>query len=650
MKPTLGWYLNRARAMSPAEVIYRLGQQRRKRQWRARLAQGAEGRTAPAHWPSMPQDTIAPDFPQKDNERLALLAEADSYLLHQWWFFGLTGLAEQPINWLADPVSGIIAPARFAFDIDHRDPAVVGNIKVIWEKNRHHHLTVLAAAYALTRDERYSAEVADQLQDWLGQNPWMIGVNWHQPLEAGIRLISWVWCERLLRGSAHHSRVFGPGSPLWTSVHHHQEFIEQAYARGSSANNHLIGEMAGLFIASTAWPVFEESARWRELSRGKLEREILRQTFPSGINREMAFSYHVFALEFFLLALAEAGRAGTGFSDDYRTRTVDMLEAMASLTDAGGHLPRYGDGDEGRAIQLQAIGGRRDGWLYHAGNALLGAGDPPVQEGRLAACLLGLKEERHLRGAPPPARSRAFEDAGLYLLTNRRGTSREVFVLADAGPHGYLSIAAHAHADALSFTLSAGGKPILIDPGTYVYHADERWRTYFRGTRAHNTVTIDDQDQSVQAGTFLWTKRARATVQRWEAGEAGAALTASHDGYGRLGVIHRRSFKLRDDTLVITDTLSGTGSHRAALCFHAAPECRVEQTAPSAVGIERDGVRVRLALDGSLQVRLARGEPQAGWYSPLFGVKEPTCTVLAEWSGPLPAAFTVTAEIEHDGR
>jgi uncharacterized heparinase superfamily protein len=239
----------------------------------------------------------------------------------------------------------------------------------------------------------------------------------------------------------------------------------------------------------------------------------------------------------------------------------------------------------------------------------------------------------------------AFEDAGLFLLTVKRGTPREIFVLADAGPHGYLSIAAHAHADALSFTLSVGGKPFLVDPGTFAYHTDEHWREYFRSTRAHNTVVVDDLDQSVQAGPFLWTKQARTTVKNWAVTDSGGTLTAAHDGYARIGVTHQRNLELRGNAITINDTLKGSGTHQVMLCFHTAPECRVEQISSSVLIISREDIRVRLNLPDILQIALARGEENAGWYSPRFGVKQETCSILARMNGTLPVSLTTTLEI-----
>ena len=98
----------------------------------------------------------------------------------------------------------------------------------------------------------------------------------------------------------------------------------------------------------------------------------------------------------------------------------------------------------------------------------------------------------------------------------------------------YLSIAAHGHADALAFTLSLGGEEFLIDPGTYAYHTQKLWRDYFRGTYAHNTVRVDEVDQSEIGGNFMWMRKARATLLRHEAQGSQQSWAASHDGYRRL--------------------------------------------------------------------------------------------------------------------
>ncbi len=158
-----------------------------------------------------------------------------------------------------------------------------------------------------------------------------------------------------------------------------------------------------------------------------------------------------------------------------------------------------------------------------------------------------------------------FPNAGYYILGDRFETNREVRIVADAGPLGYLSIAAHGHADALSFTLSVGGKEILIDPGTYAYHTQRVWRDYFKGTSAHNTVRVDGVDQSVSGGNFLWVKHAQAQVDRASSARrssiAGPRVTTATRGL-KHPVTHRREiqFEKQHSRLQVTDELLGSGT------------------------------------------------------------------------------------------
>ena len=119
---------------------------------------------------------------------------------------------------------------------------------------------------------------------------------------------------------------------------------------------------------------------------------------------------------------------------------------------------------------------------------------------------------------------RAFPEGGYFILGEDFETPREVRLVADAGPLGYLAIAAHGHADALAFTLSVGGKPILVDPGTFSY-SSQPWRRYFRSTAAHNTVVVDDRDQSEYGGSFLWLEHANAVVETFRASGDEQTLT-----------------------------------------------------------------------------------------------------------------------------
>ena len=104
-------------------------------------------------------------------------------------------------DWFYDPVTGRrSAPDAYAFSLNQRDEAAVGNIKQVWEVNRLQHLTLLAVAWYLTGEDAYAERVAEQLRSWWRENPFLSGVNWTSGIELGVRLINFAWIRRLLDG------------------------------------------------------------------------------------------------------------------------------------------------------------------------------------------------------------------------------------------------------------------------------------------------------------------------------------------------------------------------------------------------------------------------------------------------------------------
>ena len=636
----LRWLVMRLRAMSAYEILVRGHQTIRKLKWRRRQ-----------NW-NVPQSDVRTcddwALPQlnavAEQERASLLNEADAYIAGRYTLLN-TSFEQKKPDWHLDVETATRSPLAFALDIDYRDAKVAGNIKNIWELNRHRHLTVLAVAYALSQDHRYAHEIERQLLSWIACNPFLRGVNWHSALELGVRLIAWVWIERLLRGCSVHERLFGSNGRMWPAIYRHQWLIARLKSVGSSANNHLVGELAGLFIASTVWPHYPESTLWQRRSRTHLEREIKLQTYDSGLNREQAFSYHCFSLELFLLSAIEAERAQTPVSKAYKKTLKQMVEVIPHLADINGNLPSYGDADGGTALQLQPRQSSSIDWLCRLGIGLVQACVPlPLDgSGYLAATLIGPDIQSAGTAYVQPVHSKAFKDAGLYVLTANRGKASEIFCLADAGHLGYLSIAAHGHADALSFTLSVGGHPVIVDPGTYSYFREPRWRRYFRSTRAHNTICIDGQDQSEQGGPFLWVRKANCKVLQWSPTPEGAELAAEHDGYGHLRgtVIHRRRLTLTTGHLNIVDEITGGGNHTLEWFLQFAPDC--------AIGVEHNRCSIRwnnggvdIDLSPLLRWRLESGTDSAGWYSPGFNLKVPSTTLIGYWQGALPLAIVNT--------
>ncbi|EHR48903.1 Heparinase II/III-like protein [Saccharomonospora marina XMU15] len=634
---TPGWYLRRLSRMGPLEIAGRVAAETRKRRWR----RGGHGQVnaMPGRRFSAGLDTGAVAAVQAD-ARARLLATAERLLDGYGEFFGVSRTDLLAPDWAYDPRTGTTAPNdAYAFDIAYRDEKVVGDIKQLWELSRHQHLTVLAAAYAVSGDDRYAQRVADHLKSWWAANPPLRGVHWVSGIELGIRLLSWVWVRRLLDGWPGAKGLFEDNPEALHQVWWHQRWLVALPSRGSSANNHAVAEQAGLLASACAFDWFAESTRWGQRAMAALDERLRRNTFGSGLNAELATEYHGLVLELGLAGVLEADAAGLEVPDSSWLVLNRMTDALAAVVDTGLRPPRQGDADDGYGLLLDGAGTQRWAALLRTGGALFGRLDwwPETPGGDLLTPLLTSLARAPRAAVRRPARRRwHFADAGLTLLRtsdHEPGTGGEIWCRCDGGPHGFGSIAAHAHADALSIEVRHDGVDVLADPGTYCYHREPAWRAYFRSTLAHNTMELAGRDQSVSGGPFLWTRHARTRV----IAAGPLAWSAEHDGYahGRDAAIHRRSVELdpRRRELKVVDEVRGAVPRPCRLAYHLGPTVTATvagNTARLRWSVEGHGRAAVLLLPPELTWTAHRGEtqPPLGWYSPGFGRRQPCQTLL----------------------
>ncbi|MGW4954689.1 alginate lyase family protein [Streptomyces parvulus] len=635
MTMSAGWYLRRLSRMGPREIGGRAGDALRRRHWRSARPRvpNVSGARFTAVLPAGAVASVSPDAAKR------LVAEANRLMAGHAEYFGVVRDDLADPDWWYDPKTGRRAPWGYAFGVPYRDEDVVGDVKQIWELSRHQYLTVLAAAYAVTGDERYAERVAGHLRSWWAANAPLHGVHWTSGIELGIRLLSWVWIRRLLDGWPGAAGLFEDNPVALHQIWHHQRWLAAFPSRGSSANNHAVAEAAGQFAASCAFGWFPASARLRDDALRSLERHLRGNTFLSGLNRELATEYHGLVLELGLAALAEADLAGVPVPPSVRLVLLRMTDALAAVVDDRLRPPRQGDADDGHGLIVD--GGGTDRWasLLATGDALFGrlpwwpdVTATDVRTPLLAALVRPYPAGEAARVTRPASRPGHFADAGLTVLRGPDG----IWCRCDGGPHGFLSIAAHAHADALSVEVRHDGVDVLADPGTYCYHGQPVWRRYFRSTLGHNTLELDGADQSVSGGPFLWTRHARSRVLAADTSGAPDGGTsrwcAEHDGYPHS--VHRRQVELTAGRreLKVVDEVRGRGG-AVRLAFHLGPAIAAVLTENRAeLSWTRDGEERSAALDlpGQLRWQAHRGEtdPPLGWYSPGFGRREPATTLV----------------------
>jgi hypothetical protein len=523
------------------------------------------------------------------------------------------------------------------------DASRVGDIKYLWEPSRHLWLVPLAQAFEATADTRYSDAAVSLLDSWLEQSPHPLGPHWSSSLEAGIRLINWSAAWHMLGGDAADSplrRTHAAFLARWIdSIHWHLHFVSRNLSAHSSANNHLAGELAGLYVGLCTWPRWHALNALRPEIRKRIHREALLQNAPDGVNREQATSYQQFVLDFLLIAGLCARAEGEEFAPEYWGRLEAMCGFIAAIMDSGGHVPQIGDADDGVACGIFMAGADNFASLLATGGVLFNRGDLAVAARVLDAktvWLLGAGSSARFdgllrEGRPLPLPLR-FEHGGYAVLGQDACGPREVRIVFDGGPLGYLGIAAHGHADALSMLLSVAGLPILVDPGTFSYLANPVWRQHLRSTAAHNTVEVDGLSQSESGGPFMWTRQTHARWVRYEAESSVQTVAAEHAGYALRGqaLLHRRTLRFDSSRseILVTDELLGSGAHDLCLRWQASDQVQVELVGHR-VRIDSPRATIRMELPADCMpglVHATDADPTA-WVSHHFEQRCPSVSI-----------------------
>jgi len=535
---------------------------------------------------------------------------AQSILAHRFPLLGVTVETGSEIRWRRDYQHGKESGAEYFRRIPYLDFSVVGDHKFIWELNRHQHLVLLGQAYALTGAKEYPLEIRAQIESWLDQNPFQRGINWASALEVAFRTLSWIWIYHLTAAAMPQDfrRRF------LTALYRHGHHLAKNLSVYFSPNTHLLGEAVALHALGILFPGFPESQRWRARGAEIVEAQLAFQVRADGSHFEQSTYYHVYALDFFLFYYLMAGRPKhfepvLGRMAEYLDWLLGPARRIAfSGDDDGGRLFHpFGERDRFPRATLTTCG------ILLANDRWIGSRESIAEQ---AAWWLGAECLGAARVAQaPPTGGRRFAESGTIFLQ-----SGDLFVQFDAGPFGWGG-AGHSHADTLSVLAWFRGEPVFIDPGTYTYVADPEARNWFRGTAAHNTISIDGQNQAQAAGPFRWDEKPEVHLSAWrsDAGGGMAQATCRYNGF-----THRRSILLESGRLLVLDEVDGlAGEH----------DCRQ---------IWQLGI-------AASKVHLSFSSPvieEASQVSRAYGVKMPGRLFAASIRGPLPAAIAMLLTVK----
>ena len=593
----LQWYFNRLRAMNLPEVGWRLQQKHLQGQEKKLFGKRDVAVTAYLFDSRLQSLKFDADHVGLNFRNIAFHLKTDIHIIGGYdyhiykerWSAGF----QTDKEWGTD----------FSYSLSYKQKDEIGDARTNWELNRHFQFALLAKAYYATGEEIYAKELEGLFLDWNKKNPFLHGISWTSVMEVAIRCIQWTVALAFLRKKGYTAN----GALLMdmeNGIKNMASYIAQHYSRYSSANNHLLVEATAIAYAGFAFG----NESWTQLAIRILDEELMKQNYKDGVNMEMALHYQTFGMEAYALVMHLMKCYGKKVPETWKRLMEKQCGFVACSMVNETKACEFGDNDEGKILDLE--GGEICHYRYLLQLCSLVLGKRYESFEHLSETISWLyceTEIETLKHLPlwKPSQSRTFEEGGYTFLRSKNG---KVVIGIDHAPLGFGSIAAHGHADALSFQLYVDGKCILGDPGTYIYHCNIQKRDEYRRSCNHNTIWIDGQEQSQMMGAFLWGKKAETKLVKSELTEVQDCIQA--ECIWQNGCKHNRTIRFdKRKSFFVEDSIMTPSESFATLVLH--PACKVTLDNGKAI-VRRDDIVVCIETD--IEPKILKT-----WYSEEYG-------------------------------
>ncbi len=508
-------------------------------------------------------------------------------------------IAQRTLDWYDSPFDNARAEDRSTWcDIPDFSPRH-GDPRILWEPSR------AAWAFDLARAGAHGIPFDAAVCYWRWVDSWMNacppfqGFQWKCGQESSVRFIA--------IAIAFWSLAADPA----TTPQRWLQFARLAWATGyrvsrhiryavSQHNNHALSEACGLLLIGSLFPEFRESANWERLGRKIFTAELTRQVNSDGSYIQHSFTYHRVMLHVAMLAWRVTECSGRPLDDAVRERIGLAGEFLFHMMDrVTGRVPNYGNCDGALVLPLTECDFSDFRPVVQSAHVLATGRHrfPPGPWDEELVWLFGEAALRHDVDDRLVARSRAFSGGGYYTIRRRDSW-------AMIRCHEYRT--RPGHCDSLHVDLWYKGINILCDCGTFRYYvpSDPALEAYFRSTRAHNTIEVNDNDGGEWITRFLFLPFPKAECSTFDPQTKSMAepvfegrRTMHHKRTGRIE--HRRCVvALAEDLWIVVDTTRAPGAHSVVMRWHCADvPCEVSQPGQSVTLTLPDGL-VSLSVAG----------------------------------------------------
>ena len=500
--------------------------------------------------------SINTDFKKTDYSKEVLKARiTDNQNFFKFHFFDTQLDLSISINWLKDYKNNIVSPVCYYGNINRQDFNKFGDVKYTSEPSRFYFLPFLALKAASSNNTNYVDAILNHLKDWNSQNPYLNTIHWTNGIEVGIRSVNLIYTHIVLDSSNLLNKELD--GLIKEMIQYNYHFLKRHLSLYSSANNHLVAELAGLIAISTYFKnneIRKDSRKWRNM----LFTQVKKQVNYDGVNMELSTHYHAEVTDHFFNALLYLKKGGKSIPSEIENHFLRMFDFIDHI-DYNNVKTIYGDNDEGFLIYP----------YFDTSFCIYKSLLKSAQHEYNRACIKNNNFDfrnylifgetylnKNSKFQEKELDDTIFENSGYAFLYDHKHQTKVSF---DFGKIGDDISAAHGHSDIFHFTLDVDGEPILVDSGTYQYHVKySKWRNYFRGITAHNTVSINDKDHAIKATRMSWFNKPETKLINYNLSNTQSFLEAGTNAFKKENIYHQRKlvFNKEKRKVFITDSLN----------------------------------------------------------------------------------------------
>lgn len=436
-------------------------------------------------------------------------------------------------------------------------------VRFHWEIYRAKFLFHVGLTYFLTKNEKYSKALKKYILNWRAFSPISDSRIVYNGMEASLKIINLSMIHLFIKDSEEYTKEVR--KELIVAILEHAAYVYQNYEITSYGleSNHGLSCGVGLVYVALLFPNNLNSKKWYSFGIKVIKRAMHNQ-FNDGINYESSIQYHRYTFEIMLIVTSALYNSEKKDVDEIATHVKKIGDALYKLRHTNGFIPRVGDSDSGKV--LYDLGSTYDFNSLEYLNWFEAKNKSVFFETLIFESIPGMKNL--------VLEQRDHSQLNRYFVYKNERLS--VLVIAhEIGTNGKGN---HQHNDFLSFELYSK-KPFIVDSWSYCYTSDRGLRDNDRKTKNHNTVVVDDREiiEFLHLKTFELFGSIKTKIINFHECDNYWEVEVEHNGYKRLnngGQMHLRRFEFnkKENRLDITDTLSGMGSHKAAIMFHVPQE------------------------------------------------------------------------------